>query len=60
MTVSVRGARPGDGSGFYEQHMGYTRRSIIFQKRLRSSDPQRPQNRHHPAANGGGDRDQDT
>ena len=24
--------------GFYEQHMGYTRRSIIFQKRLRSSD----------------------
>jgi GNAT superfamily N-acetyltransferase len=45
--------------GFYEQHMGYTRRSIIFQKRLRSSDPQRPQNRHHPAANGSGDRDQD-
>ena len=24
---------------FYEQHMGYARRSIIFQKRLRSSDP---------------------
>jgi GNAT superfamily N-acetyltransferase len=28
--------------GFYEQHMGYTRRSIVFQKRLRSSDQQRP------------------
>lgn len=25
--------------GFYEQHMGYTRRAVIFQKQLRSSDP---------------------
>jgi GNAT superfamily N-acetyltransferase len=41
--------------GFYEQHMGYARRSIIFQKRLRSSGPQRPGNRHHPAGNDGGD-----
>ena len=46
--------------GFYEQHMGYTRRAIIFQKRLRSSGPQQPQNRHRPAASGGGGRDQDT
>jgi GNAT superfamily N-acetyltransferase len=25
--------------GFYEQHMGYARRAVIFQKQLQSSDP---------------------
>jgi GNAT superfamily N-acetyltransferase len=44
--------------GFYEQHMGYARRAIIFQKWLRPSDPQLAGNRHRPAANDG-DRDQD-